>query len=157
MSEKHYTTPPESERVSAADLRRQIAENEIEEAKKKADKARAQDEIKRKAYEEFMDRRFTDEDRLQIRTKVMRAAEQGHLELEVLQFPSAYLEDHGRRINNGDSDWPVSLAGYAKSLYEAYQDLAEPQGYNLTARVLNYPDGMIGDIALVVNWKADDA
>lgn len=121
--------------------------------KKKAKQAREQDEAKRKAYQEFMEKRFTEADRVQVRGRIERAAEQRLFELEVLQFPSEYLEDHGRRINNAEKDWPVSLSGYAKSLYDAFKDLGQPQGYKLIARVLNYPDGMIGDIGIYVSWK----
>ena len=153
MSEKEYQRPPASEQVSAADLRKRITDKVIAEAKEKAEKARAQDEAARKAYEDFLERRFTEDDRIRTRSRIEKAAEQGLFELEFLKFPSEYLEDHGRRINNGDRDWHEHLCGYAKECYDAYQDLGQPQGYRLVARVLNYPDGMIGDIALVVSWK----
>ena len=153
MSDKQYQVPPESERISAQDLRQSMSDKRIAEAKEKAEKARAQDEEKRKAYREFMERRFTEEDRSRIRRRVETAAKQGLFELQILEFPSEYLEDHGRRINNNDADWSDHLCGYAKECFQAFQDLARPQGYKLVARVLNYPDGMIGDIALVVSWK----
>lgn len=153
MSEKEYKIPPESERVSAADLRKRISDKLIAKARERAEKARALDEVKNKAYREFMERRFTEDDRIRIRRRIEKAAEQGLFELEILKFPSEYLEDHGRRINNGDRDWPEHLCGYAKAFYDAFQTLGQPQGYRLIARVLNYPRGMIGDIALVVSWK----
>jgi hypothetical protein len=46
-----------------------------------------------------------------------------------------------------------SLTGFAKAFYDAYEDLAKPQGYKIIAKVLNYPNGMIGDIGLYVSWK----
>jgi len=153
MPDKEYQRPPESERVSAEQLRRRIADSVIEEAKKAAEQARKHDDPKRKAYQEFMEKKFTEADRVRIRGRTERAAGQGLIELEFLRFPSEYLEDHGRRINNGDPDWPVSLTGYAKSCYDAFQDLGQPQGYKLIARVLNYPDGMIGDIGFYLSWK----
>ena len=153
MSDKQYQVPPESEQVSAKDLRQRISDKLIAEAKAKADKARALDEEKNKAYQEFMERRFTEDDRVRIRSRIEKAADQGLFELEFLRFPAEYLEDHGRRINNGDRDWHEHLCGYAKECYDAFQDLGQPQGYRLVARVLNYPGGMIGDLALVVNWK----
>ena len=153
MSDQEYQVPPESERIPAQELRRKIADKEIEEAKKAAEKARDQDEGKRKAYLEFMERQFTEADRVRIRRQIEKAAERGLFEFEILRFPAEYLEDHGRRINNGDPDWQLSLTGYGKRCCEAFKDLAQPQGYKLIARVLNYPRGMIGDIGLYVSWK----
>ena len=153
MSEKGYQRPPESERISAADLRGRISDKLIAEAKEKAAKQRAHDEEKQRAHREFMERKFTEDDRIRIRQRIETAAEAGFFELEVLKFPSEYLEDHGRRINNNDQDWSEHLCGYAKELCDAFQDLAQPQGYKLITRVVDYPGGMIGDIALVVSWK----
>ena len=154
MSDSLYTKPPESDRVSAANLRKKIADNVIEEAKKKADKARKNDDAKQRAYQEFMDRHFTEADRIRIRGMIEKAAENNLFEINILTFPSEYLEDHGRRINSADANWREHLSGYAKSLCEAFEDLGQPQGYKLIARILNYPDGMIGDIGLFVSWKA---
>lgn len=153
MTHKEYQAPPESDRISAADLRRRISDRVIAEAREQAAQARAKDEARRKAYQDFMARRFAEDDRVRARKRIERAAAAGRFEIELLRFPSEYLEDHGRRINNGDRDWPEHLTGYAKACYDAFQDLAQPQGYKLVARVLNYPDGMIGDIGLYVSWK----
>ena len=153
MSNKDYEEPLESERISASQLRQRITDRAIDEAKKEAEKARQQDAAKRKAYQEFIEKRFTEDDRLRIRKTAEQAADQGLFELEVLEFPSDYLNDGGRRINIGDKNWPVSLTGYAKSLYEAFLDLGQPQGYKLIARVKNYPKGLIGDIGLYLNWE----
>lgn len=153
MSEKEYQRPRASEQISAADLRKRITDKMIAEAKEKAEKARAQDEAARKAYEDFLERRFTEDDRLRARRTIEKAADAGFFEVELIKFPSEYLDDHGRRINNGDRDWHQHLTGYAKATYDAYQDLGQPQGYKLVARVLSYPDGMIGDIGFYVSWK----
>jgi hypothetical protein len=153
MSDKDYQKPPESERISATQLQQRIADSAIEEAKKTAEQARKQNEPKRKEYQDFMERRFTEADRVQLRARAERAADQRQNDVEILRFPSEFLEDHGRRINNFDKDWPVSLTGYAKSVYDAYKDLGQPQGYKLIARVLDYPNGMIGDIGIFLSWK----
>ena len=153
MSDKPYNRPSDSEKLSAKDLRARISEKQFEEATKAATKTRAEDEEKRKTYLEFMERVFTEEDRLRLRRKGERAVEQQLYEIELLKFPSEYLEDHGRRINNNADNWPDSLTGYAKSVHDAYVDLARPEGYKLLARVLDYPGGMIGDIGLYMSWK----
>lgn len=58
----------------------------------------------------------------------------------------------GRAINNSDRNWPIYLTGYAKSIYDAHETMTKPLGYRLTARILSYPDGRIGDIGLFLNW-----
>ena len=153
MSDKEYQKPPQSERIPAKDLRVRISDKITEKAQKEAAQSRSLDEEKQKAYQQFLERKFTEADRLQFRSRIERAADQGLFELEVLKFPSDYLEDRGRRINNRDKDWPVSLTGYAKSLYDAFMDLAQPQGYRLIARVLDYPDGMPGNVGIYVSWQ----
>ncbi len=153
MPSKEYQTPSESERISASDLRQRITDKSIEEAKKRAANAREKDTEKQHAYQEFLQRKFTENDRLKFRGMGERAADKGLFEIQILTFPSEYLEDHGRRINNFDKDWPVSLTGFAKACYDAYVDLAKPQGYKIIAKVLDYPNGMIGDIGLYLSWK----
>ncbi|MHC4502818.1 MAG: hypothetical protein ACYTFI_05885 [Planctomycetota bacterium] len=103
--DKEYRTPSESERISANDLRRRISDKVIEEAKKKAATAREKNTEKQQAYQEFLQRKFTEDDRLKYRAMIERAADRGLFEIEVLRFPSEYLEDHGRRINNFEKDW----------------------------------------------------
>jgi predicted ATPase len=95
MSDKDYQKPPESERISATQLLQRIADSAIEEAKKTAEQARKQNEPKRKEYQDFMERRFTEADRVQLCARAERAANQRQYEVEILRFPSEFLEDHG--------------------------------------------------------------
>ena len=154
MDEKKLSIPPENDRLKASDLRQRIIDKEIEKAKEAAAKLRLEDDDKRRAHDEFMEKTFSDEDRLRFRRLAEIAADQGRFELELVKFPAEYLSDGGRRINNAESDWPVSLVGYAKSLYDAYDKLGGREaGYHLVPRVLNYPNGMIGEVGLYLSWK----
>ena len=83
---------------------------------------------------------------------VRRAAEQNLSELMVMSFPSAWCTDHGRTINNASPDWPESLQGRARKGYEFYEQNLKPLGYRLRAQVLNYPDGMPGDVGIYLAW-----
>ena len=53
--------------------------------------------------------------------------------------------------------WPVTEAAVGSDrvvmVSPAFEELGQPQGYKLVARVVNYPDDMIGDIGLYVTWK----
>jgi hypothetical protein len=81
-----------------------------------------------------------------------RLAEQGSTEMLVLQFPASYLDDRGRMINNQEADWPKSLVGFAKRAFEFYEKNLKPHGYRARAKVLDYPDGMPGDVGLYLIW-----
>jgi hypothetical protein len=70
----------------------------------------------------------------------------------ILSFPSEFCADGGRAINNNESDWPTSLTGRAKQVFDLWEQNAKPLGFKLEARVLNYPKGIIGDIGLFVLW-----
>ncbi|MDJ0686350.1 MAG: hypothetical protein QNJ84_16815 [Alphaproteobacteria bacterium] len=154
MSSDDFTLPNQDEQFSAVQLRERIAEQLLEEAKKAAAEERQKDEGLREAYDAFMARKLTDEDRARYRRMVESAVRQGLFEIELIRFPAEYLTDHGRRINNGASDWQVSLTGFAKSLHESFElfELGD-RGFKFLARVLNYPKGYIGDIGLYVSWK----
>jgi hypothetical protein len=83
---------------------------------------------------------------------VREAAERGRNEIEIIRFPSSFCTDGGRRINNFDADWPDSLTGVAREIYEAFEKQLRPKGYKMRAQVLDYPGGMPGDIGLFLRW-----
>ena len=144
--------PKLSPPLSAKELRAQMADVGLEEAKK----ALARHEQAKKEAAEFKDyfmsSDVTVDDRQRIRATVMRLAERGQTEMCVLTFPSDFCRDGGRAVNNFDADWPKTLTGRAAKLHALWEENAKPLGYKLEARVLNYPKGIIGDIGLFVLW-----
>lgn len=129
--------------ASEAEAERIDAERKVLERKKKQEL-----ELK----EVFMSRTIHPEAADRINNATMIAAKQGLSELQVLTFPAKYCNDRGRRINNGDPDWPSSLEGFAKVAYEFYDRKLRPLGYKLTAEIISFPDGMPGDVALKLRW-----
>ncbi len=103
-------------------------------------------------HEAFMSRGVHPDVQSRVNNAVRHAAEQGLTELRVLVFPATYCNDGGRRINNFDPDWPVSLEGFAKKAYDYYDAELKPLGYKLSAQVLNYPNGMMGDVGMFLKW-----
>ena len=150
--DKHYKEPSPKEQVPARALHHHVEEVRHEHEVQHEHELEHEAELERHARFEFMSRAFTEEDRQHVKDLISNAVHAGEFEVEVLRFPAAYLDDKGRAINNREADWPRSLTGYAESLYAAYLDVAQPLGYRIKARVLNYPRGMIGDIALVLEW-----
>ena len=60
--------------------------------------------------------------------------------------------DSGRAINNNAPNWPETLQGKAKELFDRYEERMKPQGYRLKAMVINFPGGVPGDIGFFLNW-----
>ena len=81
---------------------------------------------------------------------IHRAAGRGHTELLLMRFPSSWLPDHGRAINNGDRDWPEKFDGFARRAYEYHVQELQPRGFEMRATILDWPDGMPGNVGLFV-------
>ena len=90
-------------------------------------------------------------------SKFRDAAANGQNEMVVFSFPSQLCTDRGRMINNALEGWQDTLVGTPRSIYEAWQRYLKDKGYRCHARVLNYVDGMPGDIGLVIVWATKDA
>lgn len=84
--------------------------------------------------------------------KFRNAAAAGQSELVVFTFPSQLCTDRGRMINNALEGWQETLVGKPRSVYEAWQRYLKDKGYRFQARVLDYVDGMPGEIGLVISW-----
>lgn len=80
------------------------------------------------------------------------AAERGETDFLLIRFPSQLCDDGGRMINAPDPEWPTSLRGPAADVYERWRDELKPQGFGLTARILEFPDGFPGDAGISLTW-----
>lgn len=80
------------------------------------------------------------------------AASQGAIEFELLRFPAELCTDRGRRIDVAEADWPETLRGEAAELYDRFARELKPAGFGLAARVLDYPNGRLGDVGLFLTW-----
>lgn len=139
--------------VSADDLRKQILERQLADMERE-DKQRDQkkDELTKFA-DDFFHKHVGEQERVIIRNIVSRAVKDGKMEALVYTFPSDFCTDSGRAINNADPDWPNTLQGKAKELYDRFKEVAQPQGYRLKAMVISFPGGVPGDIGFYLNWE----
>ena len=80
------------------------------------------------------------------------AAERGETTYLLLRFPSQLCSDGGRAINAPDPEWPTTLRGEAAEMYLRWERELRPRGFHLAARVLEFPDGIPGDIGLFLVW-----
>ncbi|MEQ1715314.1 MAG: CBS domain-containing protein [Hyphomicrobium sp.] len=81
------------------------------------------------------------------------AAERGETEWQVMRMPREVCSDAGRMINISDPGWGTTLRGEAADLWLRWQSELRPRGFRMTARVLDYRDGIPGDIGLFLVWK----
>jgi hypothetical protein len=145
-------TDPKAPVVSADELRMMLLEQQMKKMDERQ-KLVESEEKKRAAFaEDFLKGQVTEQERAMIRRLVMNAVKDGKMEAMVYSFPSRLCTDRGRAINNNDPRWPETLQGKAKEFYDRYSQVARPQGYALKAMIINFPDGVPGDVGLFLNW-----
>ncbi|MCQ4159395.1 hypothetical protein NON00_05595 [Roseomonas sp. GC11] len=107
----------------------------------------------RKAFEA---RPLTAADRREIQDHIRAAFDAGEKSLQVVTFPSGFCPDEGRHINHALPGWEDELPGYARRVYEFWDEALRPGGFGFNARVISYPNGMPGDIGLFITWPEAD-
>jgi hypothetical protein len=60
--------------------------------------------------------------------------------------------DAGRAVNAGEPNWPATLRGDASKIYVRWERDLRPHDFRLSARVLEFPGGMPGEIGLFLSW-----
>jgi len=89
-----------------------------------------------------------------VRTRVVAAMERGEFEAEIMRFPSALCSDGGRAINNALENREQTLPGRAAAPHARWREHGRPAGCHPRAAIVNYPDGMPGDVGLVLSRAA---
>jgi len=85
------------------------------------------------------------------------AAQKGEEEQLLLRFPCELCTDHGRAVNAPDPNWPATLRGIAAEVFMRWKKELQPHGFGLLARVIDFPDGVPGDIGMYLEWGKKDA
>lgn len=142
--------------MSATELRDYMRETMMAKASKDAGSGRAE-----KVREEFIKSlsqpvTVTPEKIAEVKRRVFSqlraAAGRGDKEVLVMRFPNALCTDKGRALNNLENDWPSTLIGRPLQAFEFWRDHLEPQGYGLKAMIVDWPQGVPGDIGLFLTW-----
>ena len=140
------------EPMSAEELRKEILREQVAEADKRL-AARREEERQHIAFaEDFLRHHIGAEELAMVQRLIMEAVHQGKFEALVYSFPSSLCTDSGRAINSSDPDWPETLQGKAREFYEKYATYARPRGYHLSAMIVNFPDGIPGDVGFFLSW-----
>ena len=138
--------------VTPEELRKAQDERDMAAAREAMEKLRRTEEEQQALHEAFLNRKIGPEAIERFNAAVKKAAEQGQHEIMIGQFPASWCSDGGRRINNNLEDWPESLEGIAKQVYEYHVKNLAPLGYKMRVEVLNYPGGVPGDIGIFFRW-----
>jgi hypothetical protein len=141
--------------VSAETLRMTILEKEMADMAKQEKLREQREKQLHDLTESFLTEHVSDDERAMIQKLVMNAVANGKFEALVYSFPSDLCTDSGRAINNRLPHWPETLQGKAKELYERYLAVAKPQGFKLKATIINFPNGMPGDVGFFLNWAPE--
>jgi hypothetical protein len=138
--------------ITPKDLKKLSDEIEAKKAAETIARMRKAEDEQRHLREAFMEQDVHPDVAARVSGLVRRAAEQGLHEIQLFTFPATWTNDHGRRINNNEPDWPDSLEGFAKRAHAYFEKELRPLGYKARAQVLNYPDGVPGDIGIFLSW-----
>lgn len=120
------------------------AEAEAAEAQHKAELAAFSERVQ--TYE------ITEEDRERAIRRIRRAFDAGERELMLIKFPSVLCEDGGRRINNHLSGWQDTLPGVFHKIHQWWETELMPGGFTFSARIIDFPGGMPGDVGIFIGW-----
>ena len=121
--------------------------------KAEADEAEAQHKAELAAFSErARTYQITDEDRERATKRIRIAFEAGERELMLVKFPSLLCEDGARRINNHLDGWQDTLPGVYRKIYDWWERDLAPGGFTFSARVIDFPGGVPGDVGLFIGW-----
>ena len=138
--------------ITPDELRKITEDKEMTELRQALDHKKKLEAEQKDVYQAFMNQHVHPEAKSRVTLAVRRAAERGEKELQVMRFSSEFCTDQGRAINNFEPNWPETLTGFAKEAYEAWDQHLRPLGYKLRAQILNYPNGMPGDVGMILYW-----
>jgi hypothetical protein len=139
---------------TAKQLQQKLALAEAEKAAASARSLAAEEEEKKALLANFSKPSgVADEERMKRAAAIIqRAVSNGLTEVFVGRFPNRLCTDQGRAINQAEVGWEKTLTGLPKELYEFWEKHLKARGYKLRVQIVDFPDGMPGDIGLTLGW-----
>lgn len=139
---------------NAKQIRKEAALKEAEMAEQYARLAAAA-EAEKRALMERLGRPSgkSEEEKVELAsTIIQRAVRNGLTEVQVYRFPNSLCTDNGRAINQQEAGWETTLTGIPKEIFQLWTDYLKPRGYRIAYQIIDYPDGVPGDIAITIAW-----
>jgi len=155
MSDKPTAVPHAEDDLlmSVAELKHYVAEVEMARAKQSLAAYNKAHEKQQELLRKLKSDDPIDEETL--RAFLMRlktVALTGANEIMIGRFPSELCTDHGRAINQGEDGWPDTLQGRPRKAYEAWKEKLRPLGYKLKVLIVDWPEGLPGDVGMYLTW-----
>jgi hypothetical protein len=148
------TNNPDALLPSAKEVKQKIALAEAEEAEKQA-RMRAEAQAEKKALIDQLTKPsgISEEEAIGRGIKIIERAMHSRMtEVEVFRFPNQLCTDKGRAIIQQEPGWEKTLTGAPKEIYQLWEKYFRPRGYKLKVQIVDYPDGMPGDIGMTLSW-----
>jgi hypothetical protein len=96
---------------------------------------------------------ISDDERMKrVSVIIQRAVSNGQTEVFLGKLPKELFTDHGRAINQAEPGWENTLTGLGKEAYDFWRKYLQPRGYKLRYQVVDYPEGIPGDIGITLSW-----
>lgn len=139
---------------SANDILKQAALKEAEKAKEAARHAATAAAEKRRLIERLSKPSgLSKEEKVKLAaTVIQRAVRNGLTEVQVYRFPNTLCTDRGRAINQREQGWENTLTGIPREIFQLWTDHLRPKGYRIAYQIVDFPDGMPGDISVTLSW-----
>ncbi len=141
---------------SAVQFRALVAAHEQALESEAAQRRQDAQQLREQRIKEMAAQRLSDAVWRQMLTNARNAAAAGLREFMLLRFPSQLCSDSGRAINAPDPRWPETLRGEPADVFQRWRDELQPQGFQIAAQIIDFPDGMPGDAALFLMWGGGD-
>jgi CBS domain-containing protein len=138
--------------ISAEDFRASVSRSKAREARAKAEQRRLAADRHAHEVEVLLGTHISEDTWRRMLLDARHAADSGAPEHQVLRIPRQVCTDGGRMINAGEAGWTSTLRGKAAEVWLRWRRDLQPRGFRLTARTLEYPDGLPGDIGLFLVW-----
>jgi hypothetical protein len=152
--EQSMTSKPDALLPSAKEVMQKIELAEAEEAEKQA-RLLAEAQAEKKALIDALSKPSGISEEEAIR-RAMAIIERGiknrKTESEVYRFPNQLCTDKGRAINQQELGWEKTLTGEPKEMYEFWHKHLRPRGYKLKVQIVDFPEGLPGDIGMTLTW-----
>jgi hypothetical protein len=81
---------------------------------------------------------------------IQRAVDDASTEVLIGRFPNSLITDHGRAINQMEPGWENTLTGVPNEIYQFWHRYLKPRGYRLRVHIVDWPDGVPGDIGITL-------
>lgn len=139
---------------TAIEIQRRAAIHKAEEADENTRRLAAAEAEKRALIERLSKPSgLTEDEKVELAsTVIQRAVRNGLNEVQVYRFPNSLCTDNGRAINQHEPGWEKTLTGIAQEIFQLWSDYLKPRGYRIGYQVIDFPDGMPGDIGITIAW-----